>query len=68
MTHKIPQRAATPLVRLIQLAENRDPNGEPRTGLVITPPPTSINRRPLVRVFGSVAAALAAKRALEGDR
>jgi hypothetical protein len=57
-----------PTVRLIQLPTNRDTEGEPRVAVQITPPATSIDRRPLLRVFGSMGAAVAAKRAMEGGR
>jgi hypothetical protein len=55
-------------IRLVALPENRNPDGEPRVALVLTPPATAINRRPVLRVFGSVAAAIAAKRSIEEAR
>jgi hypothetical protein len=64
---RVPVQAG-PTVRLIELPTNRDAEGEPRVAVHITPPVTSIDRRPLLRVFGSLAAAVAAKRAMEGGR
>jgi hypothetical protein len=59
---------AAPSIRLVAMPENRAPDGETRVALVVTPPPTSINRRPVLRVFGSIAAAIAAKRSIEESR
>ncbi len=57
-----------PEVKLITLPDAPNSDGEPRAGLVILPEPHAISRRPIFRVFGTVAAAVAAKRALEGGR
>ncbi|RKK03315.1 hypothetical protein EBE87_25925 [Pseudoroseomonas wenyumeiae] len=57
-----------PIVKLIELPTNRDAEGEPRVAVHIIPPATAIDRRPLLRVFGSLAGALALKRSLEGSR
>jgi hypothetical protein len=62
---KIPVQLG-PVVRLIELPMNRDAEGEPRVAVQITPPPSAIDRRPLLRVFGSLGGALALKRSLEG--
>ncbi|HWX46890.1 MAG TPA: hypothetical protein VNZ61_02390 [Roseomonas sp.] len=53
---------SAPAVSLVRLAEAPDAVGEPRVGLLVRP---GLNRRPLLTVFPTLAAALAAKRSLE---
>jgi hypothetical protein len=60
--------SAAATARLIAMPENCDEAGEPRVALIVTPPPTCINRRPILRVFGSITAAIAAKRSVETGR
>lgn len=61
--------AATPItVSLVHLPDAPDASGEPMVGLLVSTGPINTKRRPLLRIFPTVAAALTAKRALEGSR
>ncbi len=52
-------------VRLLLLAEAKDPDGEPRAALVVPPSPGRYGVRPVTLVFPSLAAAVSAKRGME---
>jgi hypothetical protein len=53
------------LIRLHLMPEAADRDGEPRAVLVVPPTPSRYDRRTIVLLFPSVAAALAAKRGME---
>jgi hypothetical protein len=61
-----PPEANPAAIRLLRLDDMPDGDGLPRGGLLL--PPTLPGRRPILMMFGSVAAAVAAKRDLEGGR
>jgi hypothetical protein len=48
------------------MAEARDRDGEPRAALVVPPSSARCGKRPVILLFGSLAAAIAAKRDMEG--
>ena len=52
-------------IQLLQLRDAPDAAGEARAGLLLPPPAGSASTRPVLRVYESVAAAVAAKRAME---
>jgi hypothetical protein len=58
--------APPPPIRLHLLPEALDHAGEPRAALVVPPTSSRYDRRTVTLLFPSVAAALAAKRAMEG--
>jgi len=60
--------SAAPSISLHLLPDAPNADGEPRAALLLPPTATAIDRRPLLRVFGSVGAALAMKRAMEGGK
>lgn len=60
-------KAAEP-IRLIAVPNALDADGAPRAALLVPPAPDALNRRPALRFFASVTAAIAAKRVLEGSR
>lgn len=60
--------AAPISVSLVHLPDAQDDTGEPMVGLLVSTGPANTKRRPLLRIFPTVAAALTAKRALEGSR
>ncbi|WP_424138582.1 hypothetical protein [Roseomonas chloroacetimidivorans] len=61
--------APTPAaVRLVHAPSTGDADGEPRLALEVPPQPDALSRRPMLLVFVSMTAALATKRALEGQR
>ncbi|MCG7360824.1 hypothetical protein MHZ93_06120 [Roseomonas sp. ACRSG] len=64
---KVQQASAEP-IRLIQVPNALDANGTPRAALLVPPAPDAVSRRPIIKMFASVAAAIAAKRNLEGGR
>lgn len=64
-THPTNQDTARAPVRLYLLSDAPDADGAPRVGLLM---PSAIGRRAVLRVFASVAAALAAKAQMEGSR
>jgi hypothetical protein len=64
---KVQQASAEP-IRLIDVPNALDANGTPRAALLVPPAPDAVSRRPIIRMFASVAAAIAAKRHLEGSR
>ena len=55
-----------PPIRLHLLPEAPDHAGEPRAALVVPPTPSRYERRTITLLFPSVAAALAARRSMEG--
>jgi hypothetical protein len=55
-------------IRLIEVPNSLDASGACRAALLVPPAPGSVNRRPLIRMFASVAAAIAAKRSMESGR
>jgi hypothetical protein len=55
-------------VRLVQIPAAVDADGEPRIALEVLPRPGSVSRRPVLMMFGSMAAALASKREMEAAR
>jgi hypothetical protein len=57
--------APLPPIRLHLMPEALDRDGEPRAALVVPPTPSRYDRRTIVLLFPSVAAALAAKRGME---
>lgn len=59
---------AASVIKLHLLPDAPDQDGLPRVALELPPPAGQGNRRPTFRVFGSLAAALATKQALEGGR
>jgi hypothetical protein len=56
----------TPPITLTLLPDAPDADGLPRAGLVVPPAPSSTSRRPILLLFGTVAAALAEKTRMEG--
>lgn len=64
---KIAKAPAEP-IRLIEVPNAIDADGTPRAALLVPPEPAALNRRPVVRFFASIGAAIAAKRALEGGQ
>ncbi len=52
-------------IRLLQLRDAPDAEGEPRAGLLVPPQAGSASTRPIVQVYATVAEAVRAKRALE---
>jgi hypothetical protein len=55
-----------PTIKLHLLLDAPDRDGLPRAALVLPPSAGQVDRRPVIRVFHSLAAALATKQALEG--
>ncbi|PWC26964.1 hypothetical protein [Teichococcus aestuarii] len=55
-------------VSLVHLPDAPDASGEPMVGLLVSTGPANTKRRPLLRIFPTLAAALAAKRSLETGR
>jgi hypothetical protein len=55
-------------VRLVYVPAAVDTDGEPRIALEVLPQPGSVSRRPTLLMFASMAAALASKRNMEGQR
>lgn len=55
-------------IRLIEVPSALDADGEPRAALLVPPGASSVSRRPNVRVFPSISAAVAEKRRLEAGR
>ncbi|MBP0493991.1 hypothetical protein [Roseomonas indoligenes] len=53
-------------IRLMHLPAALHDDGEPRVMLEVPPGPGSITRRPMLRAFATIAAALAAKAEMEG--
>ena len=56
---------AAPPIRLCLMPQALDRDGEPRAALVVPPTPSRYDRRTVILLFPSVAAALAAKRGME---
>ena len=52
-------------IRLLQLRDAPDVEGEPRAGLLVPPQAGSTSTRPVLQVYATVSAAVAAKRAME---
>ena len=52
-------------IRLLQLRDAPDAQGELRIGLLVPPRAGSASTRPVLHVYATVSAAVAAKRALE---
>lgn len=52
-------------VRLLLLAEAKDPDGAPRAALIVPPSPGRYGKHPTTVLYPSLDAALAAKRAME---
>ena len=52
-------------IRLVQIPNAADADGEPRVALEMPPVPGALSRRPVLLMFVSMAAALATKRSLE---
>ncbi|MBI0538962.1 hypothetical protein D9599_25750 [Roseomonas sp. KE2513] len=55
-------------IHLTLLPDAPDVDGLPRAGLVVPPQPGAVVRRPLLLLFPTVAAAVAAKQAMEAPR
>ncbi|MFT8243959.1 hypothetical protein [Roseomonas sp. BN140053] len=64
--HSASERYPAP-IRLHLLPDAPDASGEPRAALLV-PPSHTLTRRPALRVFATVAAAIAAKRLLEAGQ
>lgn len=64
----IPASTATAPIRLQLLPDAPDAEGEPRCALLLPPAPGAVSRRPVLRLFASLAAAVEAKRQLEAGR
>jgi hypothetical protein len=62
------QKASAEPIRLIEVPNALDANGTPRAALLVPPAADAVSRRPIIRMFASVAAAIAAKRNMEGSR
>lgn len=60
--------SGVPSIRLALLPDALDADGQPRPALIVTPPAERVNRRAVLRIFPTVAAALAAKREMEAGR
>ncbi len=58
----------TATIRLVHIPNAADADGEPRVALEVPPKPGSVNRRPVLLMFASMAAALDSKRSMEGHR
>lgn len=52
-------------IRLLQLRDASDAVGEPRAGLLVPPQAGSTSTRPVLHMYATVSAAVAAKRAME---
>ena len=52
-------------IRLVHLRDALDTEGEPKAGLLVPPQAGGTSTRPVLQVYGSVSAAVAAKRAME---
>ncbi|MFT8243262.1 hypothetical protein [Roseomonas sp. BN140053] len=63
--HSASVNCAAP-IRLHLLPDAPDASGEPRAALLV-PPSHTLTRRPTLHVFATVAAAIAAKRQMEGN-
>jgi len=63
-----PATAAAEPIRLIAVPNALDVDGLPRAALLVPPEPSAISRRPVIRIFASISAAIAAKRSLEAGR
>jgi ferric-dicitrate binding protein FerR (iron transport regulator) len=63
-----PRRACAEPIRLIEVPNALDAHGTPRAALLVPPAPDAVSRRPVIKMFASVAAAIAAKRSMEGSR
>lgn len=63
-----PDTASAEPIRLVEMPHALDGDGAPRVALLVPPEPAAINRRPIVRMFASIGAAIAAKRNLEAGR
>lgn len=57
-----------PAIKLHLLLDAPDSDGLPRAALELPPSAGQVDRRPVIRVFHSLAAALATKQALEGGQ
>jgi len=55
-------------IRLVHIPAAVDADGEPRVALEVPPRPGMQQRRPVLLMFASMAAALDGKRAMEGAR
>jgi hypothetical protein len=55
-----------PPIRLHLMPEALDRDGQPRAALVVPPTPSRYDRRTVTLLFPTIAAALAAKRDMEG--
>ncbi|WP_424135144.1 hypothetical protein [Roseomonas chloroacetimidivorans] len=63
----IPSKPALP-IRLVHIPAAVDADGEPRVALEVPPRPGAQQRRPVLLMFASMAAALAGKREMEARR
>jgi len=63
-----PLTAAAERVHLLLLADAPNADGEPRAALLMPPAAAALSRRPMVKIFASLAAAIAAKAELEEAR
>jgi hypothetical protein len=61
-------RISAERIKLIEVPGAFSSDGEPRAALLVPPAASSISRRPALRMFASVAAAIAAKRSMEGGK
>jgi hypothetical protein len=52
-------------IRLQLLPDAPDADGQPRCGLLVPPAPSSLSRRPILVLFHSLGAAIAAKATME---
>ncbi|MBP0446705.1 hypothetical protein J8J14_18165 [Roseomonas sp. SSH11] len=59
---------SAPIVRLVHIPAAVDADSEPRVALEVPPRPGTQQRRPVLLMFASMAAALAGKRAMEASR
>ena len=59
---------SAPSIRLALLPDALDADGQPRPALIVTPAAERVNRRAMLRIVPTVAAALAAKREMEAGR
>jgi hypothetical protein len=70
-THKLRTaqvRSVPPIVRLVHIPNATDADGEPRVALEVPPGPGTLSRRPVLLMFATMAAALASKQSMEGQR
>jgi len=58
---------AAPPIKLHLLPDALDAEGQPRAGLLVPPSPGSASRRTVMVLFPTIAAAVAAKRDMEGS-